>query len=158
MDSMAVPAASLLSFAVDQIEQGVHPHSKLEVLAIERILVVVETEPEEGLKGCGEDVDPARVRLSGNALQDQKAISFLDQPFGPGFSDGQECAQHIPAVGSGRQAKIGDGHDVVHVQVAEQLALRIPAITIGHDISSFFGLLPYTKKPRQVVGALKYLG
>jgi hypothetical protein len=27
------------------------------------------------------------------------------------------------------------------MQVAEQLALRIPAITIGHDTSSFFGFL-----------------
>src|SRR5579863_2252752 len=106
MDSVAVPVASLLSLAVDQIEQVVHPHGELEVLAIERILVVVETEPEEGLKRFGEEVDPSRVCLSGNALQDQKAVFLLNQPFRPGFPDGQECAQHIPAVGSGGQAKI----------------------------------------------------
>src|ERR1700739_3914258 len=146
MDSMAVPAASLLSLAVDEIEQVVHPHGELEVLAIERILVMVETEPEKGLERFGEEVDPSRVCLSGNALEDQKAIYFLDQPFPSGFPDGQECAQHIPAVGSGRQAKIGDGHDVVHVQVAEQLALRITAITIRHDTSSFVGALAADEK------------
>src|SRR5579862_9731488 len=108
MDFVAVPATSLLPLAVDEIEQVVYPHGKLEVLAIERTLVVVEPEPEKGLKRFGEEVDPSRVCLSGNALQDEKAIFFLDQPFRPGFPDGQECAQHIPAVGSGRQAKIGD--------------------------------------------------
>jgi uncharacterized protein DUF4238 len=134
----------------------VHPHGELEVLAIERVLVVVETEPEEGLKGFGEQVNPTRVRLSGNALQDQKAIFLLDEAFRPGFPDGQECTQHIPAVGSGRQAKIGDGHDVVHMQVAEQLAFRIPAISIGHDISSFVVRWLDMKKPRQTVGALTF--
>jgi hypothetical protein len=78
MDFVAVPATSLLPLAVDEIEKVVYPHGKLEVLAIERVLVVVETEPEKGLKWLGEEVDPSRVCVSGNALQDQKAIFFLN--------------------------------------------------------------------------------
>ena len=76
MNSVPVPVPLLL--AVDEVEQVVHPHGKLEVFAIERTLVVVESEPEKGLKRFGEEVDPSRVCVSGNALQDQKAIFFLN--------------------------------------------------------------------------------
>src|SRR5579863_5244603 len=44
------------------------------------------------------------------------------------------------------------------MQVAEQLALRIPAIMIGHDTSSFVVFWPDTKKPRRIAEALMYSG
>src|ERR1019366_8306112 len=145
---VAAATASPAAIVINQVQQMMNTERVLEVVAVERIFLVVEAKPEEGLKPLDIGVNPARVRSPCNTLEDQEATVLLDQPFGPGLPNGQECSQYVPTIGLGRQPEVCDGHDIVHMQAAQQFALRISPLTMRHNVlSSFSGWWLKMTKP-----------
>jgi len=96
--TMSVAAARPLAIAGDPVQQVVDPQRKLKVVAIEGVLFVVKTQPEEGLQGFGEQVNSARVGPSRDALKDQESVLFLDETFRSRLTDSEKRPQHIPSV------------------------------------------------------------
>jgi hypothetical protein len=91
-------AVKPLPIAGDNVQQVIYTQSKLKVLSIERVLLVVETDPKEGLQRLGEQVNSAGVGPSRNALQDQESLIFLDETFRPRLTNGQKRPQDIPPI------------------------------------------------------------
>src|SRR4051794_30616767 len=115
---------------LDKDRQPVDPERELEIVGVQCVFFEVKAQPKERLQVLSKEIDSTGIRPSRDALQDQKTVLVLNQSLGSCLSHGQESTQHVPAVRSGRQAEVGDGHNVVHMQAAQQLALRIAAMTM----------------------------
>jgi hypothetical protein len=157
--SVAPSAPRPAAVIINQVQKMMDPECVLEVVAVERVFLEVETKPEEGLKPLDISVDPACVCSSWNTLKEQKATLLLNQPFSSGFPNRQECSQYVPAIGLGCQPEVCDGHDIVHMQAAQQLAFRISPLTVRHSVlSSFSGWWLKTRKPLPAGRGLRLIG
>jgi hypothetical protein len=117
--------------ALNEIEQMIDSQGVLEVVAIQVVLLPLEPEPEECLKTLYIGVNRAGIWSPWNALQNQKAAIFFDQAFGARLPNREKSPQNIPSVRSRGQTQVFNGHDEIHMQAAQQLALRVTtAITV----------------------------
>ena len=92
----------------DQTDEPVDPHGTLEILTIEIVLTVPERQPEERLQILAIEVHCSRIRSARDALQDQEAMTILDQPFRARFTALEERPKYVPPICTGLKPKIGN--------------------------------------------------
>ena len=114
--------------------QVVNAQRILEILTIQRVLLLLEAKPEEGLQPLDVGVDRSCVGPPRNTLEHQETSGFFNQSLCTRLTHVQEGSKYVPAICFGRKPQVGDGHDIVHMQAAQQLALRVATITIRHDL------------------------
>jgi hypothetical protein len=110
-----------------EANQPVDTQRVLKVLSAKVVLPFTETEPEERTEAFPVDVDCASVLSAGDALENQEAVFVFYQALRARFTALQECPKHLPAICTWIKVEIENGHDVIHMQAAQQLTLRITA-------------------------------
>jgi hypothetical protein len=125
---MTTTPVSLRRSVRNQPHKPMNSQRVLEIFRVEIVFPVSKAEPEERLQRLAIHIDPAGVLAVRNALENHKTVAILNQSFRPGLSAIEKSTQYFPAVGSRGERKIGNGQDAVHLQAAEQLALRIAAM------------------------------
>jgi hypothetical protein len=136
---MTMTPVSLRRSVGNQPDKPINSQRVLEVFRIQIVFPVSKAEPEERLQRLAIDIDRAGVLPARNALENHKAVAILNQPFRPGLSAVEKSVQYFPAVSSRRKPKVGNGQDIVHVQAAKQLALRVAAKTMRHGDVLLYG-------------------
>src|SRR5258707_15760556 len=88
--------------------QVVNAQGMLEILAIQRVLLLFKTKPKERLQPLDVGVNCSRVRAARNALKQEKPSCFLNQSFCTCLPHVQKGSKHVPAICCGRKPKVGD--------------------------------------------------
>jgi hypothetical protein len=104
--------------AAHESYQVVNAQGMLEILTIQRVLLLLETKPKEGLQPLDVGVNRSRVGAARNTLKQEKPSSFLNESFCTRLTHVQEGSKHGPAICFGRKPEVGDGHYIVHIQAA----------------------------------------
>ena len=84
--------------AAHESHQVVNAQGMLEILAIQRVLLLLETKPKEGLQPLDVGVNCSRVGAARNALKQEKPSGFLNQSFCTCLTHVQEGSKHVPAI------------------------------------------------------------
>src|SRR6266702_5732830 len=104
--------------AAYESHQVVNAQGLLKVLTIQRVLLLLETKPKEGLQPLDVGVNCSRVGAARNTLKQEKTTGFLNQSFCTCLTHVEEGSKHVPAIRFGRKPKVGDGHYIIHIQAA----------------------------------------
>jgi hypothetical protein len=98
--------------------QAVNAQGMLEILTIQRVLLLLKTKPKKALHPLDVGVNGSRVGAARNTLKQEEPFGYLNQSFCPRLTHVQEGSKHVPAICFGRKSKVGDGHYIVHMQAA----------------------------------------
>jgi hypothetical protein len=132
--SVAPSTMDVVRITTHESQQMMYAQGILEVLTIQRVLFVLKPQPKESLQPLDEYVNRASIGTSWDTLEEEKPSAFLNQSFCTRLTHVEEGSKDVPAICLGRQPKIGNGQDIVHMQAAQQLALRVATVTIRHDL------------------------